>query len=287
MARAVELGVGRDVLRGPGFRTPLRGVRVPATLPDSLETLCAAASLLLPPDAAFDGATALALHRLPLPRTVSPDDPLHVRCREAGQRVAVQGIRSTVGPVPRLKGEATVGRLRVITPAQAWLIVAADPRVRLDDLVVLSDAIAARREGLAALRTAVVKAQGRRGVQRVRRALDLVRTGVDSPQETRTRLLLVRAGIPEPVCGRDVFVDEGMTWVSRPDLSWPLVKVALEYDGGTHDEARQRTKDAARNELMADFGWRVLVVTPDDLRYRRQPLVHRVESTLRARGLTW
>ncbi len=285
MAQAVELGVGRDVLRGPGFRTLLRGVRVPATAPDTLETLCAAASLLLPPDAAFDGATALALHRLPLPRTVTPDNPLHVRCREAGQRVVVQGIRSTVGPVHSVQGGATAGRLRVT--AQAWLVVAADPRVRLDDLVVLGDAIAARREGLAALRTVVAKAQGRRGVQRVRRALDEVRTGVDSPQETRTRLLLVRAGIPEPVCGRDVFVDEGMTWVSRPDLSWPLVKVALEYDGGTHDEARQRTKDAARNELMADFGWRVLVVTSDDLRYRRQPLVHRVESTLRARGLTW
>ncbi len=263
------------------------GGRVPASLPDSLETLCKAAALLLPLDAAFDGATALALHRLPLPRTVAPDDPLHVRCRGAEQRVEVRGIRSTVGPLPALTSEAGVGRLRVITPAQAWLTLAADPRVRLDDLVVLGDAIAARGEGLAALRTVVARGPGRRGVQGARRALDHVRRGVDSAQETRTRLLLVRAGIPEPVCGRDVFVDEGMTWVSRPDLSWPLVKVALEYDGGTHDEARQRKKDAARNELMADLGWRVLVVTSDDLRYRRLPLVHRVESTLRARGLTW
>ena len=37
-----------------------------------------------------------------------------------------------------------------------------------------------------------------RGCRLARRAASLAREGVDSPQETRLRLLLVLAGLPEP-----------------------------------------------------------------------------------------
>jgi hypothetical protein len=39
---------------------------------------------------------------------------------------------------------------------------------------------------------------GARGIGRLRSALALVDAGAESPQETRTRLLLVRSGLPAP-----------------------------------------------------------------------------------------
>ncbi|MFC7849542.1 hypothetical protein ACFUTU_13815 [Arthrobacter sp. NPDC057388] len=78
----------------------------------------------------------------------------------------------------------------------------------IDDLVVAGDAIVsehARLFGpprvamvpLARLREFVDGANGIHGVRKARLALDLVRVGVDSPPESKLRLLLDDAGLPE------------------------------------------------------------------------------------------
>ena len=269
----------------PVLRRPYPGVRVPSSLPDSLRTRCLAAQLLLPARSAFDGATGAALLELPLPRALDPLRPLVVRV-PPGTEVRVRGVRSTVGPLPVRAPRSVTGSLRVVPAAQVWAGLASDRHMALDDLVVLGDAVARRRGGLASLRAVTSASAGRRGVKVMRAALDLVRERVDSPQETRTRLLLLRAGIPEAECGLDVFGDDGTTWLARADLCWPQVKVALEYDGETHrTDRRQWRSDLSRRELLDDHGWALIVVTGDDLDYRRTALVRRVERRLVDRGL--
>ena len=55
--------------------------------------------------------------------------------------------------------------------------------------------------------------------RRARRAAALVRTGVDSPMETRLRLLIVFAGLPEPEVDHRVHDDDG-TLLRRYDLTY-------------------------------------------------------------------
>ena len=70
------------------------------------------------------------------------------------------------------------------------------------------------------------------GLRLLRKSLGLARVGVDSPPETRLRLLFGRSGLPafEP---NYVLLDEQGTplWI---DLACPEFRLAVEYDGGHH-----------------------------------------------------
>jgi hypothetical protein len=280
VAEAVARGLTAKQLRHPDLRAPHRGVRVPAHLPDDLRTRCLAAALLLPPGHAFEGATAAALHGLPLPSCRAGSDPLEVSVPVGAPRPRVDRVRVRAG---RGAPAAAPGRLVVATPARAW---AALGELAVDDLVVLGDAVVRRRPDSGDLRRALDRTARLTGRARLEQALALVRTRVDSPQETRTRLLLVRAGVPEPVPNRDAYADGG--WLAVPDLSWPQVRVALEYLGDVHRVQRGRwRRDVRRREVLEDHGWKVLLATADDLERYPHDLVARVTSTLRERGMRW
>ena len=106
----------------------------------------------------------------------------------------------------------------------------------LVDLVVLGDALVRRRRTtVTKLVAAAAQASGRH-VALARRAAGLVRAGVDSPMESRLRMLLVLAGLPEPVVNHTEHDDRGW-WVRRFDLSYPAARVAVEYDGRQHAES--------------------------------------------------
>lgn len=276
-------GLSTDDLRSPVLRVPRRGVRVTAAAPPGLELACRAAELVLPAHAVFDGVTAAALHDLPLPRRVNPASPLVVRVPPARSRPRVQCVRVVVEPVPAVLRRRGV---RVVPVIDAWRTLALDPRLDVDDLVVVGDAIA-RRRGPGPLAALVEAHARRRGVGRLREALDLVRERVDSPQETRTRLLLVRAGVPEPETNLDVYADDGSGWLFCPDLRWKSVKVALEYDGRDHLADDRRSRDNARRDVAERHGWKVLVAVARDLTHGRTALVRRVEDALHERGLRW
>lgn len=67
-------------------------------------------------------------------------------------------------------------------------------------------------------------------------------------------------------------------WVDRylPDFVWPDRKIAVEVDGYWHSVRPE--KDAERDRVFADLGWRVLRVGADDV-MRARPLV---EERIRA-----
>ena len=283
---ALALGVSRERLRGRDLRAPHRGVRVPGHLPDDLETRCLAASLALPASAVFTGRTAAVLCGLPW-RLGAPEllsQPLEVAVappRRAPRLVGVAASQSRwAGAAHRLPGSG----LAVLHPAHLWCEVAVD--LPLVDAVALADGVRRAWATQEVMEAAVAVRAGDRSCFLLRRVLGLVRYPVDSGMETHVRLLVTAAGLPEPVCGRDVVVDGG--WIARPDLSWPQVRVAVEHDGAHHrTAARQWHRDIQRRQLLEQHGWRVVVLTAADVLRWPEQTAALVEGVLRERGLRW
>ncbi|GAA4350714.1 endonuclease domain-containing protein [Angustibacter luteus] len=278
VAEALALGASRDVLRGNRFRTPFRGVRIPVEFEDTLTTRCLAATLVLPKDSVFSHATAARIHALPVPGHWR-DGPLHVSTATHGLRR--QGMEIHLAS-NLLSGVDDDHALPIRAAAQCWAELAT--QLPVDELVVVGDA--ALRRGLVTqteLTMLVGSLTGRRGVRRLHRALPLLEPATDSPMETRTRLLLVRAGLPRPVANRDVVVDG--VWLARPDLSYPDLKIAIEYEGDHHrTDRRQWLRDKTRRRLLEDAGWIVIEVTSVDVHLTPAVTVARVSAAIASRS---
>lgn len=93
-----------------------------------------------------------------------------------------------------------------------------------------------------------------RGVAKLRRALDRARTGSSSRPETWTRLMLVDAGLPEPVLDHDICSEGGM-FLACADLAYPEWRVSIDYEGDGHRERRQFVYDISRFSVLQEHGW--------------------------------
>ena len=129
---------------------------------------------------------------------------------------------------------------------------------------------------------AYAQAHGGRGAPLARRAASLVRERVDSFRETRLRLCLVLAGLPEPHCNLVIMRDEHP--LGRVDLLLEEFKVIVEYDGDQHrTDKGQWSADIHRDEEFGSLGYRTVRVTATHLR-RPRSVVWRVHDALRAGG---
>lgn len=273
-ADARTAGVSPDVLRGPGVVRLFHGVYVATCATVTLEVTALAALRCAPKGSRVARHTAARLWG-----GVVPDSPdLHLLI-PAGERCRVQGIDARVSS--SLDGLTRAG-LPVTTPARTFVDLAED--LTLLDLVVLGDSLVRRSVVTPGQLVQVAASSHSRGARLARRAASLVRERVDSPMETRLRLLLVLAGLPEPVINLTLRTDEGET-VCRLDLSYPQWKLAVEYDGRQHAESTaQWTKDLSRREWLDGRGWRVVVVTSTDVYRTPSATLARVVDAARARG---
>lgn len=246
--------------RGEGLCTGMRGRRARAARPlrqcgmtsMSLDELSRIARRLRPGER-VSHTTAARVYGLPLPRragtdihvTIPIDQPHRRRAGWLGHRDAGDGAGEMYG-VP------------ISTPEQTFLELAR--LLRLDELIAVGDDLVhvprkempgrpwTTREQLADFAR---EGRRRKGSPLARAALLEVRDGVESPMETALRLLLVRAGLPEPVCGHHI---PGIGWF---DLAWPECRVLGEYDGDQHrTSTEQYEKDIGRFDLAMDDGWR-------------------------------
>ena len=121
--------------------------------------------------------------------------------------------------------------------------------------------------------------------RRARRGAAYVRDGVDSPMETRLRMLLVLAGLPEPEVNHKIRDARG--WVLRRlDLSYPAARLIVEYDGRHHAESRGQWKsDLERREELDEQDWRLIVVVSDGIFKHPEHTIARVARALRSRGV--
>lgn len=130
----------------------------------------------------------------------------------------------------------------------------------------------------------IARHRGARGLVQLREAIALADAGAESPQETRTRLVLSTAGLQPERTQIDVFDSYGYH-VGRIDMGWDTWKVGVEYDGAQHwTDPRQRTRDIDRQAELEALGWRVVRVSANMLNSRPNTIVTRTRQALRAAG---
>jgi hypothetical protein len=123
-----------------------------------------------------------------------------------------------------------------------------------------------------------------RGIVQARRSVVLVRPRVDSPMETRVRLLLVLAGLPCPESGVEI-LDEYGQLIATADLQYPAERLAIEYDGELHHRQRRKWRlDISTRELLRDQGWEVVILTAEDIFRTPEHTLWRIYDRLAARG---
>jgi hypothetical protein len=197
------------------------------------------------------------------------------RCRRSGvvAHLAGAGVRVT-----------TRFGLPISTPAQAFLDLAS-AGVCLIDLVVAGDSLVKATKLDAAALVEAADAWTGRHAKLARRAAHLVRTGVDSPMETRLRLLLVLAGLPEPDVNFILRAPDG-SWRRRFDLCYPGVRLIIEYDGRQHAfDHEQWSEDIARREELDGLRWRLVVIESDGIYADPLRTLQRVRDALAERGV--
>jgi hypothetical protein len=115
-------------------------------------------------------------------------------------------------------------------------------------------------------------------------AAGFVRAGVDSPMESRLRMLIVLGGLPEPDVNHIVRNLDG-SWRRRYDLWYPEAQLVVEYDGRQHaEDTAQWETDLDRREEFDDEGIRVLVVTASGIFRQPRRTLERVRRQLVLRG---
>ena len=128
--------------------------------------------------------------------------------------------------------------------------------------------------------------RGAMGIRNLRKVLELVDGGAESPQETRVRLLLIRDGLPRPITQIPVRDATGRV-VRRIDMGWPEYGVGVEYDGEHHwTDPAAHAEDITRLELLAARGWTIIRVSARHLRDAPEGISRRARHALRERGWT-
>jgi hypothetical protein len=254
-AEARSAGITDRSLSGPAFRKIFTGVYVERTIPDTLVVRTKAALKLAPSDAVVSHHTAARLWG-----GAVPDSPnIHLAfARDVGTTVAGVKIHRFSRPlaVHRRQG------LLVTTPEQTVLHLARP--LDLVELVACADQFVRRKVTAPFDVSEFARQYGGQGSQLAERVGILARPRVDSASETRVRLLMVLAGLPEPVVNHPILRSDGSVEY-RLDLSFPEVRLAIEYDGRWHDTKEQRLFDQARRADLVARGWTFVILHAEDL----------------------
>lgn len=298
-------GLGRGAMAGPRFERPFYGVRrwvdpksaVDASgggskypqrgdgariaSPSQLEVVrrkCEAFAVLLRPGRFYSHDTMLALAGAPMPRGWRA--VVHVSAYRPMQPPRVSGV---VGH--RLQSRTPAlwkcGDLPIEHPARAW--VQASREWEADDLIAAADFLVLARRKLVTLDELRAEARWARG-SALDDVLAQVRQGSESPEETRLRLALVRARLPEPALNRNLYTESGK-FVARLDQSYPEYRVAVEYDGRQHAvDAAQFARDADRWDAIRTEGWYLVRVLQHHMRDGAVPAVAKVSAALHRAG---
>lgn len=288
-AEARRSGVSRSRLRHPALHAPFVDVRAASI--ESVHDLAAAYATRMRDGHVFGGLTAARLWGLPVPTPWRPDEPLVIarplgttRGRAAGTRhiafdpafvaVGVHRGLPVLGPI----GTAlTIARELEHEPLVHLVDALLTPSKRYPDLElpgrphIAPDALARHLE----------RCRGLHGVPALRDALADARVGVDSRFETITRRTIVLAGLPEPAVHPRVVID-GIDL--HPDLGYPQLHIAIEYEGDGHREAGRWDRDIDRYAMLEAAGWIVVRITKAHLARDGERCIARVRAALARRG---
>lgn len=274
-------GLDRAALLGPEFHRIMHGIYVSSAVPITFELTVRAVLGLMDDDAHLSHFSAARFWRL-----WAPHDPaLHV-CRVGTRRHSRAGVITHVclrhgearqpGDILKRNGIAVTG------PVGCFFELATE--LCLVDLVILGDSLVRQGRIRPAELVARALAYSGPGARRAREAARLIRAEVDSPMETRLRLLVVFAGLPEPRVNLKLRDAEGHV-VRRIELVYEAFRIALEYDGEQHRETSDAwNEDILRRDELTSAGLRSVVVTKRGVFREPAVTVDRVERALRDAG---
>lgn len=285
VAQAAEVGVSPGRLRGRSLARPFHGVRSRNPgVPAGMWELCRAYAPRLREGQFFSHETALLLYGAPMPEW--PYVPgIHVSSHRPAREPRTQGV---IGHRLQSRHPAVrdVAGLPLEDPARAWR--QCGRRWSHGDLVAAADFLVSGAHppvGVAELRAELAR-MGDVAGGTLSRALDDVRSGVRSARETRLRLLLRDAGLPEPHTAWNLY-DERGTFVAELDLAYPQRRVAIEYDGRVHAaDPGQFARDADRWDAVRAQGVDLVRILSHHLAGDGAAAVQKVAAALTRTGWT-
>jgi very-short-patch-repair endonuclease len=184
---------------------------------------------------------------------------------EAGRKIA--GIRRRFVPVPPPEQITQKGNIPCTTASRTIVDLA-----RLAGSKLLADTVeqAAVLELLDVPEIDGVLLEGRRhGEKKLNTVLEpwrrySPRVRVRSKMEAKMLPLLTHYALPIPECNQKLRIGNETFEV---DFLWPKQKVVVETDGGAfHDNPRAQARDAHRNRVLAQAGYRVPRIGWNELR---------------------
>ncbi|MGW6173989.1 hypothetical protein ACWF5H_10895 [Arthrobacter sp. NPDC055138] len=289
-SEGLKAGLSEKQLRNATVLRPSRGIRIP-NVPDLRLADQVRAVSMVTHGSVLSHLTAARLWNFPLPPWVGSEDSTHVtrpKQLNAPRRRGVVGHRASLAPgeIAELDGLPLTSRLKT------WLDLAC--MLPVADLVVIGDhlvrlprpAFEARDAPFATaadLREIIRLHKGKRGVAKAAEAVGLVRVGADSAPETRLRLALADAGLPEPSLNEPIVDDWGRSW-HAPDMQFKIYKLAVEYEGDHHRTSEQLARDIRRAEQTAAIGWLERRVTKEDMHGDARAAVSKIRTALRCQG---
>ena len=256
---ALELRSGRVVV-------PFRGVHVTRGHDVGFLAQVRAALTTQEPPSAATFTTAAAVQRLrwiphewyDVRRDAHIAVPAHTaRRHRAGLRLHRRDIRP---------GDVTeVGGVACFSVTRTLIELARDPAVpRLLVVQIIDGALRDRRATKVDLEQCLARFRGERGIARARELVRLSRGGVDSPAETRMRLMLLDGGIVDIEVGLEINDDDGLL-LARGDLGLKRYLIWGEYDGfDSHSGQRVFRSDRVGDRWLRRRGWHVMRFVDED-----------------------
>jgi hypothetical protein len=279
----LDFGLSPTRMRGADLAHPYPSTRVPRDADEGVQSRIKTYSQRMLPAHYFSHVTAAIIHGLPLPWALQHAVVLHIGTDSPAARPNVRGVIGHHGELGSLT-VVEIGGLRATSPVDTWCQLSS--MLGLDDLIRLGDALVRRQHPFAEMRdllAAVRRYSGHRGVKLLREALIWIRPGVDSPRETDLRLLIVRAGLPEPEVNRVILSRAGVK-LATGDLVFYRYRVLLEYDGEQHrTDQNQYHWDVDRLDALMEETWRVIRINKSHLRNSPE-VIRRVTVALMAGG---
>lgn len=286
VADAYAVGVPRWRLQTKGLLTPSRGLRVAEANERDLELL-GRLHTTVTPRCAVSHVTAALLWSIPLPIYLEEEGRgglIHVTRRQEIGRVKRRGVIGHRAPL-LARDVRVLNGVQLTSPEWTWVDLAR--HMGRSSLVAAGDSLLARKNPLCsieALQEVVDRRPKVKGIRMAREILPLLRSGVDSPQESRLRLKIVDAGLPEPAVTHPIFDDHGR-YVSTPDLQYKEYKIAMEYEGDHHrSDPVQWGRDIERDDRLRAMGWIVLKFSEVQMKAGWANAERKVRDALTSRG---
>jgi len=230
------------------------------------------------------GATALQALGVQLPERLQDWTAVHVLVTTRAMRPCRRGVVAHHQARPATVWKLVDG-LPVLHPVDHWVQMTG---ATMNEMVEIGDGFLRRHNPLLTLDD--VKARlgqlgGAHGVKLARCALPLLRPDTDSLYETRTRLVLVDAGLPTPAVNLPVWCPSiGFTY--HVDMGYEKARTGVEFDGLGHSDRQQMDIDANRRRDLQDAGWLLISVTSTQLR-RPESFIRSVQNALMMRTGQW